>query len=473
MGARPASGEPQLRRNSLGLLEVVALSISIIAPTMAMSLNTPLVAGASGGAVAITFAVATVAMVLAGVSFVEFGKRLPSAGSAFTYVTYGLGPRAGFVSGWGLLLTYWAYAAGTAAAFGNFAVVFLEHFGLHTVWWLWALLALGVVWAMGVLDVKLSTRAALAIEGVSVLIILALTAAILARGGQEGLTLQPFLPQKTGLAGIGFAIVYAVLSFAGFEGAATLGEEAQNPRRAVPWAVLGTVVIAGLFFVFVGWAETVGFGMRGVAAFAKDAAPLDTLGVRYVGAAMATVIDLGAAISAFACSLGSATAAARILYAMSRDGALPRVLGYVEPSRRTPLGAHTAVVLTALVADLAWSRAGGFDVYSAWGTLGTLTLIVAYLMVNAAAVRYFGREYGRPGTSAVRHLVFPILGFLILLWPLYNSVWPLQPGVFGVLPFVAAAWLVTGWLRISLMDQERRALIGQALADAESPETGA
>lgn len=467
----PEQGErTSLRSGSLSLIEVIALSVSIIAPTMAMSLNTPLVAGASSGAVALTFLIATAAMVLVGFSFVEFSRRLPSAGSAFTYVSHGLGASTGFVAGWALLLTYWCYAAGTAAAFGSFFAIFLQHFDLSVPWWIWTSCALVGIWAMGITNVRLSTRTALLIEAISMAIILALVAVILMRGGASGYTAAPFLPQATGFSGIGFGIVYCILSFAGFEGAATLGEEAAHPHRAVPWAVLGTVIIAGVFYVLVGFAQTIGFGMNGIASFAKDAAPLDTLAQRFVGGPMGAIVDLGAAISAFACALGSATAGSRMLFALSREHLLPFRLAQVSAGRGTPAAAFTAVAATALMADLVWSRAGALNVYSYWGTLGTLTLIVTYLLVNLAAIRFFAKDH----TSWLigRHLIIPAAGILILLWPLYNSVWPLQEGVLGILPFVAVAWLVAGAVRILLIPRSLRAQMGRTavLSAAEGGE---
>jgi amino acid transporter len=106
---------------------------------------------------------------------------------------------------------------------------------------------------------------------------------------------------------VGLAAVFGFLSFAGFEGAATLGEETRNPRRNIPLAILTAVLGTGIFYVAVTYAQTVGFGTNaaGIQAFAGSTAPPDDLGQRYVGSVMATLINFGATISAFASALGT------------------------------------------------------------------------------------------------------------------------------------------------------------------------
>lgn len=90
--------------------------------------------------------------------------------------------------------------------------------------------------------------------------------------------------------GVGYAVVFAVLSFAGFEAAATLAEEAGQPGRAIPIALLGSVVLAGLFFVFASYIQVVGFGMENMKALAADEAPLNTLALKYGTVRMATAL---------------------------------------------------------------------------------------------------------------------------------------------------------------------------------------
>lgn len=179
-----------------------------------------------------------------------------------------------------------------------------------------ALIAGVMIWVFAYSAITLSTRLTLVIEGVSVLLIALLAIVILAKVGSAGpLTAQPFNPTTRPLNTIGLAAVSGFLSFAGFEGAATLGEETRNPRRNIPLAILAAVVGTGMFYVAITYAQTVGFGTNaaGIHAFAGSTSPLGTPGQRYIGNTMATLINSGATISAFASALGTANASAHAL----------------------------------------------------------------------------------------------------------------------------------------------------------------
>ena len=124
-----------------------------------------------------------------------------------------------------------------------------------------------------------------------------------------------------GWTGLGFGMVFSFLCFAGFEGAACLGEETQHPRRNIPIALFGTLIFSGLFFAFVAYCEVVGFGPRGIHDLAKASTPLNDLALRYASPGAAIALDLAAATSCLASVIGSLAAAARVLFALGRGGA--------------------------------------------------------------------------------------------------------------------------------------------------------
>src|SRR5262249_40241020 len=134
--------------------------------------------------------------------------------------------------------------------------------------------------------------------------------------------------------------VFGFLSFAGFEAAATLGEEAKRPRRDIPRAILGTALFGGAYFVFVTAVEVMGFGTSpaGITAFTQSGSLLGDLGARYVGAWVGDAISLGAAVSAFGCALACAVGGSRLLFALARDSGGDRGLGRVS-RLGTPVGA--------------------------------------------------------------------------------------------------------------------------------------
>ena len=437
----------QLRRN-LGLIEAIGLSLSIIAPTMAMAFNVTLAVGAAGRAAPLAFAVGTVALAIVGLSFVAFARRVAHAGSAYAYIAKEFGLRAGFVAGWALLLTYLAFGAGTAVLAGNFvdAAVADGMPGAPHVWVPVSILAIAGAITLAYRNMRLAARVMLVLEAVSVFAIIVLGVIVLeAVGRQGGLSAAPFVPDpNSGWSGVGYAMVFAVLSFAGFEGAATLGEETGDPNRSIPIAVLGTVVLAGAFYVFASYVQVVGYGLGNMKALAGDSAPLNTLALRFGSRDFAMVLDLAAAISAFSCVLGSLSAASRMLFALGRAGLAP-ALGRVHERHGTPGRAVLAVGAISAAGVVLWAPfTGAANFYGAVGTIGTLALILVYIGVTIAeamdAVRSRKALWAALGTA----------GMLILLWPLYNSVYPAPAYPQNLWPYVVMAYLLFGFALLAM-----------------------
>lgn len=434
-----------LRSNYLGYFEVAALSLAMIAPTMAIAFNTPYAAQADGGAVPLAFFMAFVGIFLVAVSFFEFNKVRPHAGSLYAFNALGLGVKAGFLSGWLLLGTYVTFTASTAAMFGYIAQILFKNFGITPPWYLLTLGALAIATLLAYRDVRLSTRFALLMEGLSILIITILSLVIVSHGGASGNSIKPFEPNFKGWSGVGFATVFGLLSFAGFEGGATLGEESKNSRKLVPWALFGTVIIAGLFFTFGSYAQVIGFGLPHIKAMQTSGAPLNYLALHYIGRVAAVAVDVGTTISAFACVLGSLTASGRVLYALSRDGTIGTGLSATHGEFKTPYRAIFLVSAFSLIVITAMYKVGPSNIYGEVATLGTLMLLVGYFLINLSAIRYFKKN-----PSILRHRIVPALGALAMLWPIYSSVYPVPAYPYNILPYIALGWGLIGWSVISL-----------------------
>jgi amino acid transporter len=427
-------------RRSLGAIEAFGFSLSIIAPTLAMAFTTTLTAQSAGRAAPLTYLIGGIIVTLVALSFVAFGRRIAHAGSVYAYVGSVFGSRCGFVAGWALLLMYVTLLAGSTALVGDFGAASLGHAGVE---WpnLWLVVAvLGGLFAIWLTwkDVQLAARLMLVLEGASVLAILLLAIVVLTR---VPLSLLPFKPEPGhGWTGIGYGIVFAVLAFAGFESATTLGEETRNPGRSIPKAVMGTVIAAALFYVLVSYAQVVGYGLDHMQALGRASAPLDELSTRFISGTFAGSLDFAAATSALACAIGSLSAAARMLYALSRAGLAPS-LAEVDAKHGTP--ARSIVVMGAvnLVCLLVWGARSGATSYSGnIVTIGTLALILVYVSVTGAqAIDALRRR--RPVWTIIGSL-----GAVLLLWPLWNSLYPAPPWPENVWPYVVAAWLVLGVL---------------------------
>src|SRR5882757_10664136 len=324
-GPQPAPGTRPALRRSLSVWQAVGLSIALMAPSMAANINPQGTAGSVGRAVPLAFLIATVGVLLVAYVFVRLCQRFNHAGSVYAFVASTLGARAGTVAGWSLMGTYCFYGVVTSTAAGIFGTSFLQQVGLLTdppgwVPFLISALVLVLVWLLTVIPVRGGTRVLLTVEGVTVALILAVSAAVLvhlfagtAPGGLRPTWSVFTVAPGTDTSALFLGVVFGFLSFAGFEAAATLGEEARQPRRDIPRAILGTAIFGGCYFVFVTAVELMG-----------------DLGAQYVGAWVGDLISLGAAISAFGCALACAVGASRLLYALSRDAVGDRGLGKVS-----------------------------------------------------------------------------------------------------------------------------------------------
>jgi amino acid transporter len=342
------------------------------------------------------------------------------------------------------------------------------------------LLAVALVLALllAVMPARRGTSVLLSVEGTTVALILIVTAVVLVRllagnaPGHEHFTWSVFqVTPGTSFSGLFLGVVFGFLSFAGFEAASTLGEEANRPTRDIPRAILGTAIFGGVYFVIVTAVEMMGFGAgkAGVAKFTASPSLLGDLGSSYVGHWVGDVITLGTTISAFGCCLASTVGAARLLYALSRDTAGPRGLG--QGSRwGTPAWATLVIsVMSGLIVVIytAAFHATAFDSFLWSGTIGTLILLVVYVLATiGCTMLVFVRR---------KQIVIPIAAIIVLGYTLYRNVIPYPTGAAAWFPVVSGGWLVAAILAVIFAPSTARRL-GVALAAREgiaAPGTGA
>jgi amino acid transporter len=286
----------------------------------------------------------------------------------------------------------------------------------------------------------------------------------------QSISLNAFkIPSGTSFSAVGGAAVFGFLSFAGFEGAASLGEETDNPRREIPRAIRNAVIGSGIFYILCILVQTWGFGAdaAGAKAFSSSAAPLGDLAHSYVGSWMSDLINAGATVSAFASGLGAATAGARILYALSRHTRLENALGRTSTRTGAPAGALTVVLIVGVGAIIV-QRIAGVSAVNAFfypGTLGVLSLLVAYIVTNLGAISFL---FVKARRAPLYEIVLPILGIIFLGYTIYKNVTG-QVFPYSRFPLVVGIWLVIG-LVIILATPRLASRIGAALAADEGLE---
>jgi amino acid transporter len=467
-------------KRSLSVWAAVGLSVALMAPSMAANINPQASATTAGRAVPLTFLIAAVGVLLVAYSFVRLCQYFHHSGSVYAFVGATLGPRAGVVAGWGLLGTYTFYAVVTASAAGIFGTAFLQEVGAWPsppTWAPFALLAvvLALVLLLAVIPARRGASVLLTVEGTTVALILIVTVVVLVRllagnaPGHEHFTLSVFQPTPgTGVSAIFLGVVFGFLSFAGFEAASTLGEEAKRPTRDIPRAILGVAVFGGVYFVVVTAVEMMGFGTSktGVTNFINSPSLLGNLGAAYVGNWVGDVITLGTTVSAFGCCLASTVGAARLMYALSRDTAGPRGVG---AGSRWGTPANATMVITAMSALIVIIyatafHATAFDSFLWSGTIGTLILLVAYVLASIGCIMLvFVR---RKLTVPMWQIVIPIAGLVVLGYTLYRNVIPYPTGDGRWFPITAGVWLVAAIVAVIVAPRTARKL-GAALAARE------
>ncbi len=437
-------------RCELRFFETTAVSVGVMAPTLAMSVTGGEAARQLGRAAPLAFVVAGLAVGLVAFGFVRLAAQYSHAGSVYAFVGHALSPRWGFVAASALLGTYLIFPVVSIMGVTVFGRAFLHATGLvaDADWYPLALAGWAVIAVLAFLGIRPTARSLLLFEVLSVLLILLLMTAIVVRlasgshplGGGARFSGEIFvLPHGVSTDALAMATTSGFLAFAGFESAASLGEESLQPRRSIPRAIWTAVGFGAVFYVACMVVQGWGFGTsaRGVAAFGSSEAPLGDLAEHYVGTALSVLLDAGAMLSAVAAGLGCLTVAARMLFALARDGVGVSGLDAVTARRRVPGRALAVELVISLLLMTAFRAAGTAprDVFFYLATLGVLSLLAMYILTNVAAVRGLGHR-------AVREAVLPVIGAAIAGYVLYRNVWPVPPAPYRYFPYAVLAWLV-------------------------------
>ena len=302
----------------LGLSEAVGLSLSMMAPTMAMAINVSLAVRAEGRAAPMAFAIGTFLLTIIALSFVSFGRRVAHAGSVYAYIGEACGRRLGFIAGWTLLLTYLSYASGCSALIGNFVGVAAQNYGAKNPTAV-GLCGLLIATVLAFRDMRVAGRFMLALEAVSVLAIVLLCLVVLANVARtSGLCPAPFRPrrkQRLVRHRICNCLQYPFLRW--FRRRCDLGRRATEPASQYPRGHSG--YLRSCCSLTSSWPTQKWWVLdwrheRSGCRHCAAGRPCDQVLLKELRA-----IDLAAAVSGFACALGSLSAAARLLKGSCAD----------------------------------------------------------------------------------------------------------------------------------------------------------
>jgi len=433
-------------RRVLGTPSLVLFGLAYLVPLTVFT-TYGIVTTSTSGHLATAYVVTTVVMAFTAVSYALNVRAHPSAGSAYTFVQRTFGARAGFLTGWVLMLDY------LLLPMINYLVIGLY---VHAQFpavpaWLVVVVAIALVTTLTVVGITVVDKANVVLVGVQLVFAVVFVAVVVAQlGGADAPSLTaPFVSDELQWGTVFSGAALLALSFLGFDAISTLSEEAHEPRRTVPLAIILTTALGGVIFIVLSWASQTALP-DWTAITDPDSAGLQVMteaGGRVLASAFLAAYVAGCVASATA----SQVSVARILFAMGRDGVLPRRLfGSLSARFLTPVGATlvvAAVSLLALVIDL--------------GTLASIIsfgALAAFSLVNLTVIKGYVVDGGRRSPrDLVLYAAVPAVGFVLTLW-LWTEL--------TALTFqVGAAWALVGVVYLAVLTRGFRRPTPQLAVD--------
>ena len=409
----------------LGLVEVTAGGVGIIIGAGIYVLLGEATAHA-GPLVWVAFLMAAVLSALTGLSYAELSSMFPSAAGEYEYTRQAMPEWVAFAVGWTMILGLVVAAATVSIGFARYLGYFVD---VGARWASVGLLA--AVSCVAVLGVKQSARLTVGLSAVQVGGLMLVAAIGLPHVGEVDLLSGP------GLGGVLGAAALVFFAFIGFDEVITLAEETRDPTRTVPRALLLALGLSTVLYVAVAVAAV---SVLGAGPLAASPRPLADVMAHDLGDRGATVVAAIAVITTTNTTLLALTAASRVMYGMAKAGAMPRALGRVNPSRRTPTRAITAVAIVAA----AFAIFGDFTVIAA---VTDFAVSVVFVAVNGTVIilRRTRPDLPRPFAVAwaIRGVpVLPLLG----LGSVALMMTHLEPLAIGLGMAACGLGLAVGWL---------------------------
>jgi amino acid transporter len=480
-------GYERLGEAKLSLIDVVAQSVGFMGPVFSAAFIIPLIIGVNAAARGAGTS-APLAVLLAGVGVfalgwivAQYAKRIHAAGSLYDYVTEGLGSTIGAASGWLYYGGTIILTTGLGVLLGWFVndnVLPALEIDLDLPLWLWDLFFTALLFVVLYFGVQISTRVQLTLALVSIAVVLIFFITVIVDLGDANDFGQAFDPSpEGGFSGILFGVLYGVLIFVGFETAANLAEETTQPKRAIPRAVLGAVVLVSIFYLVASYAEVAGFGFDLAVITSPEVAgaPLFALGAPGSPSGSELwlkVLLVVVFLDMLAVYVGAAVASTRGTFAMARDRRLPGALATVSARYGTPTGAIVLLMIVQLALIAAaefWDSLfalEGLDHYFAlfaWcATYGGFALLIVYLLMSIGVLARLGEQSNPVGVT-----IAAIVGIAITGAAIWGSFYKVPaPTIWA--PRYAVIWFAIGLIYMALVKGREPA--SRALPDLTSRE---
>jgi amino acid transporter len=430
-----------LQRSQLGLFGVMMPGLAQVAPAFNLFFTTGVMVALAGASAPLIFLISMVGMCATASSLAQFAGVYPSAGSFITYITKAIGTKVATAIGVITILGYIIAFGGIYIFVGSYIVQ--NVLGDPHIWGITQIVTIlygALVVAPVIVGLKFGVRVTVVLYVFEVVLLLAFS--------------------------------LAVLAFGGFEAAAPLAEETRNPRRNVPMAVIGAVIVSGIIYVIGSYALVTAFGAGRAGALAADPNPFHTAAHAFIPfvAPLITWVFLSSVTSSY---VAANTQTSRVIFAGARGGLWTHTLAAVTPRFRTPAAAAIAFVAPSIligVVSTAFTDPGTASGFL--GTYGILGLIIMYLVTNVALVVEWVK-FRRHGIhkNAWLWLVTPIIGAAVLLIPIWGDLRPGQPSPYNTLPWLTLGLIAVGVVYAVVLGALRPDVLERAPALLEGEES--
>lgn len=392
-------------RQPLGLVGLVLFGLAYMVP-LAVFTTYGLVTQMTKGHLPTAYLLTLVAMLLTAYSYGRMVQAYPYSGSVYTYTRKAFGAYFGFIAGWTLLLDYIFLPLLSYLLIG---IYMSEYFpGVPTA--VWVLGSIALVTVLNLVGIESITRVnwvLIVAQLVFIVVFVVLSIHNLSGQSEPVSLLAPFHHEGFSMPLIMTGAAILSLSFLGFDAVSTMAEETPNPRRTIPLAIMVVSLLGGLLFLVVSYFAQLVFPEWG--SFADpDSASVEVMR-RVGGELLVTGFTATYVAGCFASAMVSQASVSRVLFAMGRDGALPRVLGKLVSKKRVPASAIMLVSLFSLVAL--------FITLDTVANMISFGALFAFSAVNLAVIKHYLIDQKLRGSrNYLMYAALPALGFLSTIW---------------------------------------------------------
>lgn len=419
--------EPTLKKGALSIVGVAIMGAVMMSPALGIYGNFGPMALSAGRSTPLVFLIALFATLPTALSYAMISREIPSSGSAYTWLWETVSPSVGIWIGWLLSCFFVIVVFLQPLLFGLFFNDLMRLLGFNGSYSLFVVgffISTFIVVLFSYRGIEFSEKgSAVGLIFQMVLVAALAVTIIFVLVHNRNIDLTPFNPSNisNGWAGISKALVFGLLSFVGFNVITNLAEETKNPRKSIPVAVVVACIFIGVYWVIVSWAYIISIPVEKIInAVNHDIIPVTPIANEYWGIGQILIIITGM-IAALGVYVATVVGASRVLYAMARDGVLPKHLSIINSKYGTPVNAlHYIFVMTVIFVLLPSSLIGIYNTYIWWGAAVVFFALITYIFVCIANPLFFFK-FHRKKFNWFWNGIIPLIALVINVYLIYKA----------------------------------------------------